>query len=91
MASDLFANASLYTPPEPESLEKLDITEHVVAGLILRMMHINSSMVAHEIAAEICLPFFNVVEPILATLRENRLLEITRGDMAAVSYVYSIT
>ncbi len=91
MASDLFANASLYTPPEPDSLKTLDISEQVIAGLILRMMHINTSMVAHEIAAEICLPFFNVVEPILTMLRDNRLLEITRGDMAAVSYIYGIT
>jgi predicted ATPase with chaperone activity len=91
MAAELFANASLYTPPEPESLEKLDINEHVIAGLVLRLMHVNSSMVAHEIAAEVCLPFFRVVEPILNQLRDNRLIEITRGDMTAISYVYSIT
>jgi predicted ATPase with chaperone activity len=91
MASDLFANASLYTPPEPEALDKLDISEHIIAGLILRLMHLNSSMVAHEIAVEVCLPFFNVVEPILNSLRDSRLIEITRGDMAAISYIYSIT
>jgi predicted ATPase with chaperone activity len=91
MASDLFANASLYTPTEPESLEKLDINENIIAGLIMRLMHINGSMIAHEIAAEICLPFFNVVEPILNSLRDARMIEITRGDMAAVSYVYGIT
>ena len=91
MASDLFANASLFTPPEPDLLEKLDINEQVITGLIMRLMHLNTSMVAHEIAAEICLPFFNIVEPVLNVLRDNRLLEITRGDMAAVSYVYGIT
>jgi predicted ATPase with chaperone activity len=91
MASDLFANAALYTPAEPETLAKLDISEHLIAGLILRMMHVNSTMVAHEIATEICLPFFNVVEPILNSLRDTRLIEITRGDMASISYVYTIT
>jgi predicted ATPase with chaperone activity len=91
MASDLFANASLYTPPEPEALDKLDVNEHIIAGLILRLMHLNSSMVAHEIAVEVCLPFFGVVEPILNSLRDSRLIEITRGDMAAISYIYSIT
>jgi predicted ATPase with chaperone activity len=91
MPSDLFANASLYTPAEPELLAKLDISEHIIAGLVLRLMHLNTSMVAHEIAAEICLPFFNVVEPILNSLRDNRLIEITRGDMTAISYIYSIT
>jgi predicted ATPase with chaperone activity len=91
MASDLFANASLFTPPEPESMDKLDIPDTVIAGLILRIMYMNSKMVAHEIAAEICLPFYNIVEPILAELKETRLIEITRGDMASVSYVYTIT
>jgi hypothetical protein len=91
MASDLFANAALFTPSEPESLDKLDINEQVIAGLILRLMHINGSMVAHEIAAEICLPFFNVVDLVLTSLRDNRMLEITRGEMAAISYVYTIT
>lgn len=91
MASDLFSNASLFTPAEPESLAKLDISETVIAGLVMRLMYLNNTMVAHEIAAEVCLPFFHVVEPVLNELRDSRLIEITRGDMAAVSYVYSIT
>ena len=91
MATDLFANASLFTPAEPESLEKLDISETVIEGLILRLMYMNSRMVAHEIAAEIALPFYNVVEPILDDLKNSRLIEITHGEMASISYVYSIT
>ncbi|MCE0483315.1 MAG: hypothetical protein LV479_03650 [Methylacidiphilales bacterium] len=91
MPSDLFANASLFTPAEPESLKKLDIGEPIIAGLIMRLMYLNNQMVAHEIAAEICLPYYNVVEPVLVELKDSRLIEITRGDMASVSYVYSIT
>lgn len=91
MAGDLFGNASLYTPPEPESLKKLDVSESVVEGLVMRLLHLQTSMVAHEIAAELCLPFFNVIEPILNGLRDGRLIEITRGDMSAVSYIYTIT
>lgn len=88
---DLFSNASLYTPAEPDSLGTLDISPNVIEGLILRLMHINTTMVAHEIADAICLPFFNVVEPVLNNLRDVRLLEITRGEMSAISYQYSIT
>jgi hypothetical protein len=91
MASDLFANASLFTPPEPESRDKLDISDTVISGLIMRLIYMNSRMVAHEIAAEICLPFYNIVEPILNELKESRLIEITSGEMAAISYVYTIT
>jgi hypothetical protein len=91
MAQDLFSNASLYTPKEPETLATLDISEQVLSGLILRLLHIHNVMVAHELAAEICLPFYNVVEPVLDGLRESRLIEITRGDRASVSYIFSIT
>jgi predicted ATPase with chaperone activity len=91
MATDLFANASLFTPAEPESLAKLDINDDIVAGLILRMMYVNSRMVAHEIAAELCLPFYNVVEPVLNVLKNSRLIEIMHGEMASISYTYSIT
>src|SRR5271154_685497 len=91
MATDLFANASLFTPPEPEGLAKLDISDTVIEGLILRLMYMNSRMVAHEIAAEVCLPFYNIVEPVLNNLRESRLIEITSGEMASISYTYTIT
>ncbi len=91
MAPELFANASLYTPQEPTSLETLDISPIVVEGLILRLMHINTTMVAHEIATELCLPYYGVTEPLLVQMRDNRLIEITRGEMAAMSYVYTIT
>lgn len=88
---ELFSNASLYTPPEPSSLESLDINPAIVEGLILRLMHINSTMVAHEIATEVALPYYGIVEQILLQMRDIRLIEVTRGDLAAMSYVYSIT
>ncbi len=81
----------VHTPAEPESLAKLDISETVIEGLILRLMYMNSRMVAHEISAEIALPFYNIVEPILSSLKESRLIEITHGEMAGISYIYQIT
>jgi len=88
---ELFSSAALFTPPEPESLESLDINANVLEGLILRLMHVNTTMVGHQIAEQICLPFFNVIEPILNNLRDVRLIEITHGEMSAVSYLYAIT
>jgi hypothetical protein len=90
MALELFANASLFTPPEPDSIETLDISYNTIEGIVLRMLHVNTTMVAHEVAATLCLPFFNVVEPVLGNLREQHLLEILRGDRS-ISYVYTIT
>jgi DNA polymerase III delta prime subunit len=88
---ELFSNASLFTPPEPDSLETLDISPTVVEGLVLRVMHYASSLPAYEIANELRLPFFNVIEPVLSNLREVRMLEILRGEMSPISYVYGIT
>jgi predicted ATPase with chaperone activity len=88
---ELFANASFFTPPEPDKLENLDVNSALIEGLILRLMHLNTTMSAQDIASQLCLPFFNVVEPILNNLRDVRLIEITRGDMTAISYIYNIT
>jgi predicted ATPase with chaperone activity len=88
---ELFSSAALFTPPEPDSLELLDVNSNVLEGLIMRLMHVNTSMVGHQIAEQLCLPFFNVIEPILDNLRDVRLIEITRGELSAVSYIYAIT
>ena len=52
----------MFTPAEPEKLDKLDISEPIIAGLIMRMMYLNSQMVAHELAAEVCT--IEVIEPL---------------------------
>lgn len=91
MKPDIFANAALFTPPEPQSMETLDISPYMVEGLILKTLAGRTAMVSGEIANELCLPFFNIVEPILNQLRETRLIEVVKGDMQSISYVLSIT
>jgi hypothetical protein len=92
MLKDVFSNASLFTPNEPESLESLDIAPSIVEGLLLRTMHTFTTLSGQDIAETVCLPFFNVIEPILTGLRDQRLIEITRGDgMSPLGYYYSIT
>jgi predicted ATPase with chaperone activity len=91
MKQDVFANASLFLPPEPESLDVLDITDVMIESLILKMLSARSQMSAQEIAEELNLPYFNIVEPVIEGLRQNRLLEVTRGDMQAISYILSIS
>lgn len=91
MKQDVFANASLFLPPEPENLETLDIDSTTIEGLILKMLSTRSAISAKELAEEMCLPYFNVVEPIIEELRQNRFIEVSRGDMQAISYILSIT
>lgn len=91
MKQDIFANASLFCPPEPEALDTLDIHPVMVESLILKLMATRTVMVAGEIADELCLPYFNVVEPILDQLRAYKLIEVLRGDLQAISYSLTIT
>ena len=89
--NDLFANASLFTPNEPESREKLGIDETIIEGIILRMLYGRTTVVAYEMVQEIRVPFYGVLEPILTRLRDSRLIEIVRGDISANYYVYGMT
>ncbi|GAB4250851.1 MAG: hypothetical protein OHK005_17910 [Candidatus Methylacidiphilales bacterium] len=91
MKPDIFAGAALFSVPEPNSLEDLDIEPMVVEGLVLKLLAARNSMVAGEIASELRLPYFNVVEPVLDMLRETRLIEVTRGDLQSISYIYAIS
>ena len=88
---DILAGASLFVPPELEGLEQLDIDPSMIEGLILKTLSMRSTMVAAEVADYLSLPYFNVVEPIIEQLRANRLVEVTRGDLQAISYVLSIS
>jgi len=88
---DVFAGAALFLPPEPESLDVLDINPVLLEGLILKAISGRSVMVAGDIATELNLPYFNIVEPVLEQLRETKLLEVIKGDMQAISYVLAIT
>jgi predicted ATPase with chaperone activity len=88
---DVFAGAALFLPPEPESLETLDISPVLLEALILKSISGRSVMVAGDIATELNLPYFNVVEPVLEQLRETKLLEVIKGDLQAISYVLAIT
>jgi predicted ATPase with chaperone activity len=91
MKQDIFAGAALFSVPEPTGLDDLDISPLILEGLCLKLMAARNSMVAGEIAEELRLPYFNIIEPILDQLRENRLIEVMRGDLQSISYLYSIS
>ncbi|MFZ5807276.1 MAG: ATP-binding protein [Verrucomicrobiota bacterium] len=91
MKQDVFSNASLFLPPEPQSLESLDISSYMIEGLILKLLAGRTALTAGEIADELCLPFYNIIEPILNQLRENRLIEVVKGELQSISYMLAIS
>lgn len=88
---DILAGAALFVPPELDDLSQIDIDPVLIEGLILKALSTRSNMVASEVADSLCLPYFGVVEPIIEQLRANRLIEVTRGELQAISYVLSIS
>jgi hypothetical protein len=63
MKHDILAGANLFYPPEPDSMDTIDIDRSLIEGLILKTLSSRSSMVAGEIADYLNLPYFNIVEP----------------------------
>lgn len=91
MALNPLNNATLFIPQEPVSLETLDIRAPMIEGLIMRLMYTRSVLIGHEIATTICLPFFGVLEPIIESLKAQKLIEVIKGERSAITYTYSIT
>jgi predicted ATPase with chaperone activity len=91
MKQDVLANASIFSPFEPESLDTIDISPYLIEGLILKLISSRSAMIAGDIASELALPYYNIVEPILTQLREARLIEVIKGDLQPISYTLAIS
>jgi predicted ATPase with chaperone activity len=91
MKHDILAGANLFYPPEPESLEDIDIDQSMIEGLVLKTLSSRSSMVAGEVAAYLNLPYFNILEPIIENLRDTRLIEVSSGGTQSISYVLTIS
>jgi len=91
MKHDILAGANLYYPPEPDSLEAIDLDETMLEGLVLKTLSIRSSMVAGDLANYLNLPYFNIIEPIIESLRQTRLIEVAHGGSQSISYVLAIS
>ncbi|MES2309262.1 MAG: hypothetical protein V4507_10435, partial [Verrucomicrobiota bacterium] len=91
MALNPLENATLFLPQEPNTLESLDINITVVEGLVMRLMYARAALQGHQIASELCLPFFGVLEPLIEELKAQKLLEVIKGERSAITYTYGIT
>jgi len=91
MKQDVFAGAALFLPAEPETLDSIDIDPSQIEGLVLKLLSGRNAMIAGDIANEINLPYFNIVEPILQKLKEAKLIEIVRGDYQPITYLLGAT
>lgn len=91
MALNPLDNATIFLPKEPDQLQTIDIPSVTIEGLLMRLMYARSTLQGHQIAQELCLPFFGVLEPLIDNLKQQKLLEVIKGERSAITYTFGIT
>ena len=78
-------------PPPPRSLEEAGLSEELVAGLVLKALHVRGSALGFELADVLALPM-SLLDEVLGQLQELRLVEIhsTKGPQRG-EYVFKLT
>ena len=77
---------------EPRTIEATGIPEPFLTSLALKTLYFGGQMKGWQIAQSMRLNFSGVVEPILQTLRNHALVQVTGGsNLNRASYQYVIT
>jgi hypothetical protein len=79
-------------PPRcPKTLEETGLNSVMLAELALKFLAVRGTGAGHELAQDLCLPF-PILEPILVHLKEQKLVEVSGGDlMGPISYRFALT
>ncbi len=78
-------------PALPQSIAETGLTVGQIGELILKLIYIRGPQLGKSCSEEVCLPF-QVIEPVLRFLTDERCLEVSTGDlMGRVSYRFSLT
>ena len=77
---------------EPQTLEETELSLGFLADLVLKLLYYRSGMTGAEVAAEVALPFFGVMDPVLTFLKRDELVRIagSRG-VGESGYQFIIT
>ncbi len=80
-------------PFVPRSLEDTGLRKGVLIDLILKAIYFAGEISGYALADELCLPFQNVIEPLLTELRRDKLIDVKGGgeSFGAVSMIFSMT
>lgn len=93
MATTLLEHvAALAVAKEPQSVEQTGLELGFIADLALKVIYFNNQVMGQAISDEICLPFFNVVDKALASLKREELIEVAGSQgFGEQAYQYTIT
>ncbi len=81
---------TFHFPPLPRTLEETGLTLTTMAHLVLKVLYVHGSLLAHEIADIVKLPHAMVMEDVLDHLRRERLVEV-KGSTAVDKATYRYT
>jgi hypothetical protein len=78
-------------PPPPESLEEAGLSEELVAGLVLKVLHARGTALGYDLFDRLALPM-SVLDEVIQGLQERRLVEVhkTKGPRRG-EWVFKLT
>src|SRR5262245_58784935 len=86
-----FEVKTINPPACPKTLEDTGLNAVLLAELALKLLSVRGTGAGHELAQDLCLPF-PIIEPILVHLKEQKLVEVSGGDlMGPISYRFALT
>ncbi|MBA2755025.1 MAG: ATP-binding protein [Chloroflexia bacterium] len=93
MATNLTEQGAAFAvAKEPQSVEQTGLDLGSIADLALKVIYFNNQVMGQSISDEICLPFFNIVDKALASLKREELIEVAGSQgFGEQAYQYTIT
>ncbi len=86
--------AQRFMPTEPRSIEETGLSSGLLADLALKIIYSRGNLTGYEIADALKLPFVNVADHLLDSLRRDRLLEVkgsAGNGLGESSYQYALS
>ncbi|MEW5956919.1 MAG: hypothetical protein AB1801_04290, partial [Chloroflexota bacterium] len=91
-ALEVLSGAVIEAIKEPHTVEATGIPEPFLTSLALKILYFGGTLKGWQVAQAMRLHFSGVVEPILQTLRQHHLVQVTGGsNLNRASYQYIIT
>src|ERR671938_634458 len=85
-------NVGPFAPFKPTSVEETSVDAGFIADLTLKVLYFNGVITGGAAASIMCLPYNNVVDRILESLKTHSLVEIRGGTgPLALGYRYALT
>src|SRR4051794_28323043 len=77
---------------EPNSVEQTGLDLAAIADMALKFIYFNNQITAQTVSDEMCLPFYNILDKALMTLKKEELIEVAGSNgFGELAYQYSIT